>query len=1106
MFFGTSLLYIILIPWRNSMERIRNISISIKQEFIILVGRIIKFLISVWERFLDLSTPIYAWFIVHFFRSSWLSVESKKITKSLKSVKQRSVISFSDRWAEWMLPQNWGISLLLSLGVVFLPQILIIFITLFGIRVPSLNLGVDGNLIANAWQILASILGISFVIIVFLTQYAHDRDYERRAFPLFASSTMMILTVLIGMLTILSFGTNLSLLQKYSIQSFIQYINAWNLFLFVLNIILVIRLYIKTYLFLQPRYFQNAVQKYGLLRIRRSVYDELIIRIETNLLYKYCSENKIDLSYIEDHKEKIAVKLKINSGVREIVDIHLMLMDIAVKRAEKYSKQEGTGITFIGHLQKKISIENPEIAFIANELNHVQITGILERSFKLAEVQIPRRKQDITDDVLLNRDLLSDAIQSRRSAVVESLLDQYVVAIKTFLEVANEMGIYFSPEIASQEDQSFRRWQFIDEIRNQYISLLDTAIKSGNIEIVQHFVGFLFGVMWQALEKRDHLIFRSFARLFPTIYHRVWNNSDDNFQKDQVFDHCGRLIFEIQNLKIDSLLENPNIPNSELPSIAHYSRTLLITLNDLLKQTIDVKDFKFFGKYYGIVRIIPKTDLLNNLSSEIELIQYQIKVPQDQANQSRITADLDRKRILYSLLKDNQELRKGMFMGIGGWLVHSLENKIITKESYSTFISIFSREFSSLEELSDAYDQAFRSDAHDIFPWNSWEMNEWPDSYEGNTGTLIFSQWIERFYSLQALSLLPPNLENLPTLSPTPSAKGKLDNLKTQLSFIRTNEVWLELIHPSPQQSFDQKAEALIQIHQIAVDKQNEIEEIELSKQDVDNELVEKFRNDLIKTWKESASLRALFKSFDRYKECPDVEITDELQDKVFGVNELAEKGAFVMQERVYFSDWGGSYGRGLATAEDHLIITELNSLPEIKIELAQFDRTLEDTVMKMKEDKLSLVILYSDWVIHKQLNENHDFEPSWRSKRPAPKIFSYEGYFKECPVFRISGIAPKSLILLDFSRFGLLVQYKPFPTSESFPLYISVNLLSEDDIEKIYADSPKWLKDIGKGEKPEKEIAKRKIQQYVGLKIFERFRIEEKNNKSGVQILINPN
>jgi hypothetical protein len=1058
-----------------------------------------------WNQILDFTTPPLSWFVTHFMPWTWALVPSKKIAKSLQTNGKKPFQYISEQWFEWMLPQNWYISLAITVGIVFLPQILIFFLTYFKFLGTEGFLGIE-DLLLNTWQILASILGISFVIIVFLTQYAHDRDYERRAFPLFASKTMMVFTVLVGMLTILSIGINLLLMQYYPNSIYIKYFSLYNFFLFILNIIFVIQLYINTYIFLLPRPFQKAVQNYSLLQIKKSVYDELVRRIHYQVIQDFCKQREIEFSYSDDHKGRIRVKLNSSENVQEIVDINLTLLDLAYKRAKKYSSEGNKGIIFAGQLNGQISKEHPEIAFVTKDLSRLQITGLLVRAAKFSKIEYSRSKQNITDDVLLNRDLLSDAIQSGRSAIVESLLDQYVQAIKSFLDAANAFGIHFSPEMALKENSWFKSWPFIDEIRQQYVSLLDTAIKSGNIEIMQDFVGYLFNVMRQALEKRDHFVFSRFAHLFPVLYHRVWNFSDDKLHRDPIFDHCGRLLYEIQNFKIEQLLKNPNTSISDLSSISNYSNTILLVLNDLLKETLDAKDFRFFTKYSGIAKSIPNISELNDLADSIEIIKIQIDGINDPAFRIELETMLERKILLLKLLKETCSIRKVMFMGFGGWLVHCLELKSISKENYLELLSNFSNEFSSLEELNTAFDEALRADSRDVFPWNSWEMNEWAESYEGKSGSLQYTDWIDRFYALVSISLLPPDLMNLPTLIPKPNSQGILDILNKQLEFIKVNETWQEFNLATHQNSIEKKIGALIQIHQVAVDRQNEIEEIELSKQDLDIEIVSKFKQDVEKSWEEGATFRILLNSFGRYYARPEAEIPEELRGKNIGIHKLTEKSAFVKQNRIIFPDWGNSYGRGLASGENRIIQAEFASLPEKIVEVGELERTLENSIKELRENHLAPIILYGDIDFHRQLYKIHDFEPSWRSKKPASKIVGFEGYYKDSLVVRISEITQKRLILVDLNTFGLLAQYRPSSTNDDFPLYISVYPLLEADIEKIYKDSPKWLMDIGKGKMPEEAIAKRKIQQQVGIKIFQRFRIEEKNNNSGVQILIKSN
>ena len=290
-----------------------------------------------------------------------------------------------------------------------------------------------------------------------------------------------------------------------------------------------------------------------------------------------------------------------------------------------------------------------------------------------------------------------------------------------------------------------------------------------------------------------------------------------------------------------------------------------------------------------------------------------------------------------------------------------------------------------------------------------------------------------------------------------------------------------------------------------AAETQAEIEEIELAQEELDNELTQKFREEVIETWAKHSILRNLIKVYGNFEYAPDAELPEELSENVYGVIRLTEKGAFVKQNRIYYADWGNTYGRSIASGENEKLQAEFSSLPQITVKEINFEQLLEDTLKKMQLQNLNPIILFGDFFFHKFFYETNKFTPKWKIANPIPSISQFEGIFDKYPIFRIPELKEKRLILIDLKLFGLLKQYRPTQSKSesSNQLYISIAKLTDAEVEKIYQEKPDWLIDNQDGKIFEWSIAERKIRQKAGLKIWQKFRFENKNNKAGFQLVL---
>ena len=1059
------------------------------------------------DKFSNIFTPIQVWFIRYLIPWTWASSQSKVLAKKFRSTsKNKYKFNPSSKFNNWMEPEKWPISFLIAIIIVFTPPIFLTVLHGFYPTFEILKLNVSKNLVSSTWQILASTIGISLVIVVFLTQYVHDRDYERRAFPLFASRTWMVFTVFIGLLTLLSFGVNLIFYDNANFSENAQEILApYNLLLFLLNIIITIRLYIKTYQFLIPSYFSKELRDYTLTQITQGVYEELLSRVQQQLLNDVCDESKIELGYMETYPGKVALKQSLSDQYSKVIDINFSLLKLAGKRSQSLSKKDEDKIVFVAQFQKRLSAEHPELAFIPNIFNSPRITSPLLGSTKVTTWEDTKSKRNTTDQVLLNRDLLSDAIQSGKASTVEYHLDQYVFAIEAFIQAAETFGIHFSPEVAEKENSWFRSWPLIDEIRHQYIGLLDLALKTGNSEIINHFIGFLVHTMWKALQYRDHYIFSRFVDLYPIIFHRAELFARDPKQRDAIIDRCGRLIYETQSYRITPLLENPNVSEEDLVSIAHYSDTLLLALNELIKRSIDAKNSKFLEKFSRTANSIKLVRDMYELESNIDMLRYEINRTEDENLKLTRNSESKRLELLLDLSTKFNDKRTVMFLGLGGWIVHCFENQSITNEEFLDYANNFISGISTLDELTETYTSAIQFDTRDIFPWNSWEMNEWGDSYEGSAGTLRFTSWNIRFFTFRAIYVAPDSLENLPNLKPRPDSKGIFDNAQKHINFFNENPEWKNLLTDLFGDRLEKKQEALLKILKNTAEMQAEIEEVELAQEELDDELIQKFKLEVIETWAKQSTIRNLIKAYGNFEYDPDAEVPEELSEDVFRVIELTAKGVFIKQNRIYYADWGNTYGRSIASGESKILQAEFSSLPIINVEEGNLGQFLEDTLEKMRLENQNPIILFEDFFFHKFFYETNKFTPNWKIANPVPSTSQFEGIFDKYPIFRIPGLEGRRVILIDLKVFGILKQYRPtqIKGQESNQIYISVAELTAVEVEKIYQDKPDWLIDSKTGKLFEKSVAERKIRQNVGLKIWQKFKFENKNDEAGFQLIL---
>lgn len=1062
-------------------------------------------------KWIDFVTPLEVWWIVRFKRNSWATTRANWVIRETQPRSINNIISgFNNQWNEWMRPKNGLKVVLIALIIVFLPQIILTISQLELIQTPSVlweNPNALQSTLTTFWQVLASLIGIAFVIIVFLTQYSVDRRFERRALPLFASRTWMVFTVVISLLALLSMGINVLLFNIlpanqnpqgiFNLELVIS-ITFYNLLLFAGIILLIIRLYILTYKLLNPEYFRDELRKYIQKIVTDGVNAELRNRIAKKLIIDQCNQYGITLSYFGNYPTKIQVNIPgLSRNLSEINDVNLHLLKLVGTRARKITRKENNkNVIFNGELERRLSAENPQIAYLSSNLNSRQITFPLQMSIRLDSIS-NRNQSNLVSELLLNRDMMASAIRNGNSDEVEKLLNLYLDTLRSFLHSLEAVGLSYSFEMAQEELSIFTDWPFISSISEQYVQLLDLALKSDDTQIIQNFISFPLQIMALAFHERDHLLYRRFSNLYHIIYVRairLLENSDLlNFVKDRSW----RILLDFDQYRISRAIENSLDLNQSIDILTNYSIQILLVLNRLLKSSMDHQDWEQYRYYVLAMRQIYKEvdgkhdqGYLDLLDMQKEQIESQ-EIPEDFKREYHRTQEI----VEYKSRLD--DIRCVLIMGIGAWLIHLFETKRLTSTDLFDRLASVAVGFLSAEKLYEAYSIYLHSiKIQNLTEWASWELDEKPETPgEPTVGALAFDSWFARYYVIRMLELMPTSKEMAqPQLKPFANGKGTLDTVMNQLSYLQETPIWQDYLKTN-QQDYKFRENILVNIHQAAADQQQILEEIELVNQPLDQEKIRIFNEDVEKSWHESATLRSLFVYYNKYEQRPEVDPPENLH--AYGIRELTDKGAYVQQNRINYPDWGGAYGRNLAIIEENLFIPELVRFNSTTVLENDIVSALQKVLADMKAAGYSPIILSERSVLFELLYKLPLFQARWRKQNDTVEQLGAIGLYEDSLVFDLGGLTGKRLVIVDIKAFATLVQYRP-NEKENFPLHISIEEINLERARGILERNPDWALHPETKEELSEDAALRRIQQHVHVQIWERFKLEDIDQNAG--------
>ncbi len=273
--------------------------------------------------------------------------------------------------------------------------------------------------------------------------------------------------------------------------------------------------------------------------------------------------------------------------------------------------------------------------------------------------------------------------------------------------------------------------------------------------------------------------------------------------------------------------------------------------------------------------------------------------------------------------------------------------------------------------------------------------------------------------------------------------------------------------------------------------------------QNISLKKIEEFKEDFLKSFYESASLRDIFINYLKlYEDRTREEKVNQKQR--FEINIVDDKAAFFDEWHIHYAEWGKNYGRSLAFSENSYLFDAIaKSCEEISKE--EFENTLSK--FKNTDDIVIFAANIAFWLFFKNCK---NFKPKWYRNVKQLDIKSFEGWYefngKFIPIFKIyHQNIEKQILILNRNKIGRIIQLSPLNEGENESLvrdifYINIQAFSENKklMEYFIKKSPEWLKKIGDEQKQREYLQKR-----VLIQIFERFEYSKPRNFEGYKLVL---
>ena len=282
----------------------------------------------------------------------------------------------------------------------------------------------------------------------------------------------------------------------------------------------------------------------------------------------------------------------------------------------------------------------------------------------------------------------------------------------------------------------------------------------------------------------------------------------------------------------------------------------------------------------------------------------------------------------------------------------------------------------------------------------------------------------------------------------------------------------------------------------------------------LDNGKINAFRENVATAFDKSSRMRLIAEKLSHVKDRSRDPPPENLHS--WGFNQLDDKAAFIAKWHVHYGNWGETYGRGLAQAEDSFAFEVLSNAASTKLSVKETDVVGEIANQLGARQWHRPIVLqtlrrslgYSQ--IKNKESFVHRFSPDLASMAEN-EIDGFSGVLKirneSVPVFDIFVREPElldKLLIVEPSKYFEWNRYSPGAPEEAVHKLLLINVfdLSHDNErrEKLLEDEPGWL--VNKGTREEQD---KYLKSHVVVNVYDKFEVKILEPSSGVSLTIEP-
>lgn len=703
------------------------------------------------------------------------------------------------------------------------------------------------------------------------------------------------------------------------------------------------------------------------------------------------------------------------------------------------------------------------------------------------------------------RDGLIDSIKECKTGAVEEGLGIYEELISTFLEKLQQWEATYKRDTAIRESHSLGGgWGEIMWIRDDLHEIIDMAVRTEHIGVLQEILYFPLKMAIKAIHSRDYYVFQQFLDWIP-YYYTMTSSMKDIRAQEFIISRCSMHLSEMIRYYVSPKIER-STDETEVEEGKDFALGIIFVFNKLLKNAYDNKKIEHFKGFSSTVTSAFEFLFQHSLDSEVVSLEYHLKQQGlSDTQRARIEQQLSLERKRMSAVNTLRETIDIMFYGLKAWMLHKyidITDKI-TPDDFKEWDEAIPSP-GNLQKSWELFSSAKQANDDD-FDWSYWESKEhekgaayagimifWGGGFDNHLRKLFCAQCLKmlgRMNDEQRNNAMMPHSHDIVSL-----AESESSPLKQLLRQVEQNKnKWEAIIEESGLKAIP----AFEGILGKAVQAQKEEESKLIKAADLSAERVGLVKQEIIDSWKKNAEFREIVRKYGNYEF-----IDNPTEGKnFFGFNQLQPKDMYIDGTDIAIEGWGSQFGRDLAGSEDEHFVTEvINNVKDLGNADAEQDlvQNITNALDRLERAKYEPVILIlNSWASFAVIEKSELFR-----REEGQSVQGLVGYFQARPVFNLHYRGNPLIIVIDLQKFCVWRQFRPLQMFDGEEylgdeLTFLVRRFTEESARDAIKQNSKLLLDKQGNQRDEGEVIS-ELQLQVHFRLLEQFELEIRDKDSG--------